>query len=105
MKIEWTKLTDRIYCGSVLSSIIEPKWYKILNEMFAETHKNLAVSARADLLFPLNKESDLNTTLSEENEKKKQKQKQKQTKENTLNHHRSMQKKHRRKKKTSCCIE
>ena len=103
MKIEWTKLTDRIYCGSVLSSIIEPKWYKILNEMFAETHKNLAVSARADLLFPLNKESDLNTTLSEENEKKKQKQKQ--TKENTLNHHRSMQKKHRRKKKTSCCIE
>ena len=85
MKIEWAKLTDRIYCGSVLSSIIEPKWYKILNEMFAETHKNLAVSARADLLFPLNKESDLNTTLSEENEKKTK------TKTNKRKHTKSLQ--------------
>ena len=63
-----------------------------------QKHKNLAVSAKADLLFPLNKESDLNSvSLSEENEKKQTK---KQTnKKNTLNHHRSMQKKHRRKKK------
>ena len=102
MKIEWTKLTDRIYCGSVLSSIIEPKWYKILNEMFAETHKNLAVSARADLLFPLNKESDLNTTLSEENEKKTK------TKTNKRKHTKSLQvnaEETQKKKKTSCCIE
>ena len=102
MKIEWTKLTDRIYCGSVLSSIIEPKWYKILNEMFAETHKNLAVSARADLLFPLNKESDLNTTLSKENEKKTK------TKTNKRKHTKSLQvnaEETQKKKKTSCCIE
>ena len=102
MKIEWTKLTDRIYCGSVLSSIIEPKWYKILNEMFAETHKNLAVSARADLLFPLNKESDLNTTLPEENEKKTK------TKTNKRKHTKSLQvnaEETQKKKKTSCCIE
>ena len=102
MKIEWTKLTDRIYCGSVLSSIIEPKWYKIFNEMFAETHKNLAVSARADLLFPLNKESDLNTTLSEENEKKTK------TKTNKRKHTKSLQvnaEETQKKKKTSCCIE
>ena len=102
MKIEWAKLIDRIYCGSVLSSIIEPKWYKILNEMFAETHKNLAVSARADLLFPLNKESDLNTTLSEENEKKTK------TKTNKRKHTKSLQvnaEETQKKKKTSCCIE
>ena len=40
-----------------------------LNEIFAETHEDLAVSARAkDLSFPLRKESDLNTGSSEENE-------------------------------------
>ena len=41
----------------------------MLNEIFAQTHEDLAVSARAaDLWFSLNKESDLNTSSSEENE-------------------------------------
>ena len=88
MKTEWRKLTDRIKRGSGLSPINEPKWYKILNEIFAETHEDLAVSTRAeDLSFSLNEESDLNTSLSEKNEE---------------NHHRSVQKKQ---KKTSCTTQ
>ena len=69
MKTEWRKLTDRIKRGGSLAPINEPKWYKILNEFFAETHEDLAVLARAeDLLFSLNEESDLNTSSCEENE-------------------------------------
>ena len=52
MKIEWTKLTDRIYCGSVLSSISDPKWYKILNEMFAETQKFGSISKSRFIVSP-----------------------------------------------------
>ena len=69
MKTEWRKLTDRIKRGGDWSTINEPKWCKILNEIFAEAHENLAASARAeDLLFFLNEESDLSTSSSEENE-------------------------------------
>ena len=69
MKTEWRKLTDRIKRGGGWSTINEPKWCKILNEIFAEAHENLAASARAeDLSFSLNEESDLSTSSSEENE-------------------------------------
>ena len=69
MITEWRKSTDRIKCGSGLSPINEPKWYKIWNEIFVETHEDLAASARAeDLSFFLNEESDLSTSSSEENE-------------------------------------
>ena len=69
MKTEWRKLTDRIKRGSGLSLINEPKWYKILNEIFAETPEDLAVSAKIeDSSFSLNEESNLNSSSSEENE-------------------------------------
>ena len=68
MKSDWRKLNDRIERGSGLSPMNEPKWYKILNETFTETHEDLSVSAGAkDLSFNLNEESDLNTSSSEGN--------------------------------------
>ena len=90
MKTEWRKLTDRIKRSSGLSPINETKWHKILNEIFAEKRKDLAVSARAaDSSFSLNEESELNTSSSEEMKKA------------TVNKHRSMQQK--RRKKARCC--
>ena len=74
-----------------MSLINEPKWNKILNEIFAETHEDLTVSGRAeDLSFSLNEESDLNTSSSEESEE---------------NHSNSTQinAEEKPKKKTSCC--
>ena len=50
MKTEWRKLTDRIKRSSGFFT-----WYKILNEIFAERHEDLTVSARAEeLSFSLN---------------------------------------------------
>ena len=74
-----------------MSLINEPKWNKILNGIFAETHEDLTVSGRAeDLSFSLNEESDLNTSSSEESEE---------------NHSNSTQinAEEKPKKKTSCC--
>ena len=82
-KTKCRKLTDRI------KWLVSKKWIqevKNFNKFLAETHEDLAVSAREeDLLSPLNVEPDFKTSLSGENE------------ENNINRHRSMQKKRRKK--------
>ena len=52
LKAEWKRLTERAKYGSGLAPDSEPKWYSILNEVFAETNAELElVSSSKDVSY------------------------------------------------------
>ena len=67
LKGEFGKITNRIKTGSGLAASKEPKWYSILNKVFAERYANLDLcSEAADTSFVRNQ--DANELENDENE-------------------------------------